>query len=282
MAKDGNPRGKTKARPPTRIAPSGAPAETASIQVATAPVKPAVRRSTSSLARFEPSAILFDFDGVLVHSEPLHYQAMRDTLAPEGIDLTEQEYFTHCIGFDDRGAFRATFALHDKTLDAKTMLRVLAVKSRRMREVIHEGKYAALPGVSELVRGLVRNYPLAICSGALRDEIEAMLEGIGLRDCFETIVSAEDVDVGKPDPRCYVKTAGLIAERLGQPLSPKQCLIVEDAPKVIENAKTQGFRTLGVAGSYGLADLAHADARVSRLNTENVLEVIPKLRVTAG
>src|SRR5207253_2513096 len=79
---------------------------------------------------------------------------------------------------------------------------------------------SALPGVEEFVRGLWRNYPLAICSGALREEIEAMLEGVNLRDCFRVIVAAEDVTVGKPDPQGYLLTTRLLAEKTKAALTP--------------------------------------------------------------
>lgn len=248
----------------------------------TAPSQPASKETASAgrakLSRYEPKAVLFDFDGVIVHSEPLHFQAMRDTLLPEGIDLTESQYLEHCIGRDDRGGFRAVFERVGRPLDSRTLLRLLAVKSRRMREVIHEGRYAALPGVAELVRGLVRHYPLAICSGGLRDEIEAMLEGIALRDCFTIVTAAEDVEVGKPDPSGYLQTMRQLSERTGVALTPKECLVVEDAANVIASVKGVGFRTLGVAGSFSLADLAHADVRVSRLTMEEVGRVLPKLK----
>src|ERR1700723_2174994 len=153
-----------------------------------------------------PAAVFFDFDGVIVNSEPLHFAAIREVLKREQIDLGEEEYYKELIGFDDRGAFAYMFAKHNRVLDPKTMLRVLTRKSETSRELIESRQYAALPGVEELVRGLWRHYPLAICSGALREEIEAMLEGVRLRDCFGTIVSAEDVTVGKPDPQGYLLT----------------------------------------------------------------------------
>jgi beta-phosphoglucomutase len=238
-------------------------------------------RKNRSLARFAPRAVIFDFDGVIVHSEPLHFAAMRATLQAEGIELTEQEYFSTLIGFDDRGAFRKVFADRGLGLDSKTLLRVLASKSRKMKQVIDEGKYFALPGVAELVRALWRNYPLAICSGALREEIEAMLEGIGLRDCFPTLTAAEDVTIGKPDPQGYLITVGALSTRLeGQPpLTPADTLIIEDAPSVIREARNAGFRTLGVIGTYRRPDLTDADAVVDRLSVEAVAKIAPKLRL---
>src|ERR1700683_1707878 len=131
-----------------------------------------------------PLAVLFDFDGVIVNSEPLHFYAFHQVLAHEKIDLAEAEYYGDLIGFDDRGAFKAIYEKHRLPLDPKTLLRLMTRKSEVMMELIEDGKYHALPGVEQFVRGLWRHYPLAICSGALREEIEDMLQGVALRDCF--------------------------------------------------------------------------------------------------
>src|SRR5436190_2876802 len=128
-----------------------------------------------------PLAVLFDFDGVIVNSEPLHFFAFQDVLKAEHIELTEEQYYRDLIGFDDKGAFKDIFELNGRTLDPKTFLRVMTRKSEVMMQQIHSRKYSALPGVEEFVRGLWRRCPLGICSGGLREEVEIMLEGVGLR-----------------------------------------------------------------------------------------------------
>jgi beta-phosphoglucomutase len=224
-----------------------------------------------------PGAILFDFDGVIVNSEPLHFFAFQKTLAEEKIDLSEAEYYQELIGFDDRGAFKYVYAKHRKKLDAKTLLRLMTRKSEVVWELIEEKKYHALEGAEELVRGLWRHYPLAICSGALREEIEAMLEGVSLRDCFGVIVAAEDVAVGKPDPRGYVQCMNLVAEKTRTALKPEDCLIIEDAPKVIESVRGVGFSVLGVATSHPVEKLGGANWVVDSLRVKDVTRAIPKL-----
>jgi beta-phosphoglucomutase len=224
-----------------------------------------------------PRAVLFDFDGVIVNSEPLHFHAFHEVLAEEGIDLSEDEYYTELIGFDDKGAFKHIFERHNKPLDPKTFLRVMTRKSEAMMELIHARKYSALPGVEEFVRSLWRKYPLAICSGALREEIEAMLEGVNLRDCFRVIVAAEDVTVGKPDPQGYLLTAELLADKIKSPLKPGDCLIVEDAPTVIRSVRAVGFKVLAVATSYPLEKLADAHYAVPSLAPDVVKQAVPEL-----
>ncbi|MEO6437260.1 MAG: HAD family phosphatase [Tepidisphaeraceae bacterium] len=224
-----------------------------------------------------PLAVLFDFDGVLVNSEPLHFFAFQETLEAEKIKLTEAEYYQELLGFDDRGAFQHIFAMHDRELDPKTSLRVMTRKSEIMMDLIQRRKLEPLPGVEEFVRGLWRHCPLGICSGGLREEIEAMLEWVALRDCFAVIVAAEDVDVGKPDPRGYTLTARLLSEKSKRPLKPSECLIVEDAPTVIQAVKTLGYPTLGVATSFSVERLADADYAVQSLRPEEVVKKIPSL-----
>ena len=225
-----------------------------------------------------PAAVLFDFDGVIVNSEPLHFFAFHTILAEEHIDLSEQEYYSELIGFDDRGAFRYIFEKRGRTLDPKTLLRVMTRKNSAMMEQIHARRYQALPGVEEFVRGLWRDYPLAICSGALREEIEVMLEGIALRDCFPVIVSSEDVAVGKPDPQGYLLTTRLLSEKVRKSFEPKDCLVIEDAPTVIRSVKSVGFPTLAVATSYSPERLADADWIVKSLVPLEVKRVLPELK----
>jgi beta-phosphoglucomutase len=227
-----------------------------------------------------PRAIIFDFDGVIVNSEPLHFYAFQDVLKAEGIPLTEAEYYQELLGFDDRGAFKKIFEKNNRVLDPKTSLRVMTLKKEVMLRQIYSHKYQALPGVEPFVRALWRNYPLAICSGALRDEIELMLEGVALRDCFNVIVSAEDVTVGKPDPQGYLLTLKQLSEKLKKTLKPKECLLVEDAPEPIRSARQVGFPSLGVATSYSIDKLKDANWTVKSLDPDVVQKVLPGLQMT--
>jgi beta-phosphoglucomutase len=227
-----------------------------------------------------PRAVLFDFDGVIVNSEPLHFLAFNEVLATERIELREDEYYRELIGFDDRGAIRHLFQKRGRPLEPKTLLSLMARKSRAMMDLIHRRQFSALPGVEEFVRGLWRTRPLAICSGALREEIETMLEGISLRDCFSVIVAAEDVTVGKPDPQGYLMSVQQLSEKIKKPLKPADCLVVEDAPTVIRSVKAAGFPTLAVATSYPLMKLMDADWQVKTLRPDEVLSQMPELKLT--
>jgi len=227
-----------------------------------------------------PAAVLFDFDGVIVNSEPLHFHAFHEVLLEEKIEITEAEYYRELIGFDDKGAFKHVFKSHGRELDPKTFLRVMTLKSEKMMDLIRARKYHTLPGVDEFVRGLWWHYPLAICSGALREEIEAMLEGVALRECFKVIVAAEDVTVGKPDPQGYMLCMAQLGQKIKKTLRPEQCLVVEDAPTVIRSVNAVGFKTLAVATSYPVEKLQEATYVVKDLKVPTVQSAFPELKLT--
>lgn len=237
------------------------------------------RSSSTRSARDWPVGVIFDFDGVIVNSEPLHCHAFRETAAAEGIDVPEEDYWREYLGFDDRGMFRHLFFKHNRTLDPPTFLRVMTRKSEIVRELIERRKYQALPGASEFIRAIWRHYPLAICSGALREEIEAMLEGVALRDCFNTIIAAEDVTIGKPDPQGYLKATAEIARRVGRELQPADMLIIEDAPKVIQSVRNVGFPVLAVATSHTPEALQAANWTVKSLSPDEVARHLPQLKM---
>ena len=225
-----------------------------------------------------PAAVLFDFDGVIVNSEPLHYQAFRDVLTADKVDITEEEYYRELIGFDDKGAFRHIYQTRGLPLPPKAFLNLMTRKSQVMMDLIRRRQFSALPGVEQFVRSLWRKRPLAICSGALREEIEAMLEAISLRDCFAVIVAAEDVTVGKPDPQGYHMTTRLLNEKFKIQLKPADCLIVEDAPTVIHSVRKAGFPVLAVTTSYPAEKLSEANWIVKTLEPQEVLRQAPHLK----
>jgi HAD superfamily hydrolase (TIGR01509 family) len=226
-----------------------------------------------------PDAVLFDFDGVLVHSEPLHFLALQQIAQEEKLPLTEDQYYSELLGFDDRGLFRKLLELAGREFVPADLLKLVARKKVVAERLIHATQYKPLPGVEETVRALWRHYPLAICSGALSSEIELMLEGVRLRDCFRVIVSAEDVTVGKPDPECYLRGVELLARRYHRRLNPKNCIVFEDAPRVIDRLKPLGFVCVGVATHLPKERFADADYVIDSLSPDEIRAKIPKLEL---
>jgi beta-phosphoglucomutase len=224
-----------------------------------------------------PAAIVFDFDGVIVNSEPVHFAAFVKLFAQENIPLSEQEYYAELIGFDDRGAIRHLLAKHGRPTDPRQITDLKDRKLKLMHELLSAGEVPALPGVDAFVRALAKNYPLAICSGAVKPEIEIMLQGVGLREFFETIVAADDVSIGKPDPMGYLLATQLVGRQINRTLSPADILIIEDAPIVVQSVRRAGFAVLAVTTSYPADALSDANWVVKTLEPAEVAKKIPEL-----
>jgi beta-phosphoglucomutase len=207
-------------------------------------------------------AVVFDFDGVIVDSEPLHYRALRDALRPEGVEITEEEYLRIYLAFDDREAIRKSLEHHGARPDRDRIERVEAGKVARFAGMIPGIR--VFPGARDLVVGLAEEVPIAIASGARHDEIEAILEGLGLRDAFRAIVGAEDAERTKPDPAPYLEAARRLGARTPG-LAPADCLALEDSMAGIASARDAGMKVVGVAHSYPADELRAAHRVVDSL-----------------
>jgi beta-phosphoglucomutase len=207
-------------------------------------------------------AVVFDFDGVLVDSEPLHFEALHDALLPEGIAVSREEYYAKFLAFDDHGSIRRALEEYGIVPDAEQTERIARRKAARFADILE--KVTFYPGASELVRTLAAAMPVGIASGARHAEIEAILTAGGLRESFSVIVAADDVPRTKPDPAPYL----LAARQLGAfapGLAPGECLAFEDSMPGIASALSAGMKVVGVAHSYPPAKLQAAHRVVESL-----------------
>ena len=213
----------------------------------------------------ELRAIIFDFDGVIADTEPLHFAALRQVLAGIEILLTETEYYADYLGFDDRACFTAALQQHHRQLTPALLSQLMRDKAHAYLAAVRQ-QLVIFPGVRELVREAAERYPLAIASGALRTEIELILEESGLRKAFRHITGAEDVTRGKPAPDPFLHAmAGLNGLRDHEPLVPGDCLVIEDSLPGIRGARAAGMKVLAVANTHACQDLHEADSMTHSL-----------------
>ena len=198
-------------------------------------------------------AVIFDFDGIIVDSERLHWAAFNMVMQPLGKAVSWPEYVQTYIGFDDRGAFR--HAIPD--LSSEALRELIEGKASVFQELLESDGAAALPGSVALIKHLSGKIPIAICSGALRADILPILGKLGIEKAFDTIVTADDTHISKPDPAPYK----LAAKKLGVTSG----LAIEDTPAGIASAKGAGLKVLAVTNSYPPELLTQADAVVASL-----------------
>ena len=211
-------------------------------------------------------AVIFDFNGILVDDEPIHLEMFQKVLQEEGISLTEKDYYARYLGFDDRGAFRAAYRENGRKLDDAALAKLIERKAAYYRASIGQ-RTVIFPGVKQLLPQLAARYPLAVASGALRDEIELILQSVTLRNYFQVIVSANDVKEGKPQPEIFLKALEELNRSAGasSPIRLSECLVVEDSKEGLLGAQRAGIKCLAVANSHPAEELRSADAVVASL-----------------
>jgi beta-phosphoglucomutase len=226
-------------------------------------------------------AIVFDFDGVLADSEPLHFEVFRQVLAEVGITLTPEAYYARYLGYDDLGAFAAVLRDHGRPGHGAAIAALVAAKADRFPRLV-DGRHVLFPGAAEVVRRLAANVPLAIASGALPHEIDLILNGAGLRDAFQVIVGAGETPRSKPAPDPYTRAVALLQERLLIPRGPdaaSHCVAVEDSRWGIQSAKAAGLACIAVTTSYAADELDEADLvvpRVDALTLEGIASLVSR------
>ncbi|MDD2366620.1 MAG: HAD family phosphatase [Desulfuromonadaceae bacterium] len=215
----------------------------------------------------ETDAVIFDFDGVIVDTEPLHYAAFQKVLKPLGLNFTWDEYIEYYIGFDDRDAFRHVFLSNKMTLTDNLLQKLIEQKAAIFEEVIKSG-VTAYPGVLDLIARLSENsVPLAICSGALKSDIDPILAMLGISNCFDIIVTADDVAASKPDPECYDLAYRRLNSAYSNSFSKERTVAIEDTPAGISAARGAGLIVCAVTNSYTADKLEQADFVTDSLKT---------------
>ncbi|HZP41218.1 MAG TPA: HAD family phosphatase [Candidatus Binatia bacterium] len=210
-----------------------------------------------------PRALIFDFDGVITDSEPLHLAAFQRALGAEGIALDRDTYYAEYLGFNDHDAVAHALARAGRPARADAVRALVERKAAHFIALVGRGA-PLFPGVAALVRTAAAHVPLAIASGALRHEIELVLRGAGLADAFAAIVSAEDVREGKPSPEPFLAVLAALRRRVGD-LEAGECLVVEDSEPGVAAARAAGMRCLAVTNSVSRQALADADRVVASL-----------------
>ncbi|MFP3938042.1 MAG: HAD family hydrolase [Phycisphaerae bacterium] len=218
-------------------------------------------------------ALVFDFDGVVVDSEPVHLWGFQQVLADLGAELSERDYYEKYLGFDDHDCLAAALTAAGMRY-SETLLKELTERKTRIIQKAYSESIQPLGGAVELIHAASEaGVALGVCSGALRKEIELASRTVGVWDCFGAVVSAEDVSKGKPDPEGYVLAMQRLGEKLGRELTPRDCAVVEDSPAGVEAALGAGMNVLAVTNSFPPDALQSAGMVVGSLEEVSLADI---------
>ena len=223
-------------------------------------------------------AVIFDLDGTLVDTEPLHFAGFNEVLRPEGIEIPPHEYFTRLIGLNDHDCFATV--LRENRMDAgEEHIADLIARKTAVYQAMVADREVLYPGAEKFVLECARRFPLMIATGTLRAEAEAILRRARLRELFLDVIAAEDVEHGKPEPDGFIAALARLGFILRQrdPILADECIVVEDTRAGIEAAHRAGMKVLALYHCAPEADLAAADvvrASISGLDLDEILRAL--------
>jgi len=223
-------------------------------------------------------AIIFDFNGVILDDEPLHFKAMREAVAGLGIALTKDAYWDKYLPFDSRGCLEAICRDHAVRLNDTDQSRTIKVKEAAYSRLLAD-RLPVFPGAIQFIESASRHYLLAVASGARRAEIEKTLHAANLHRHFRVIVAAEDFSRGKPHPESFLlalKKLNSACNGQSPPIKAEECLVIEDSIGGIAGARAAGMRCLAVSNSYPPDKLKEAN-RVVRSLEDVPVNSLPSL-----
>ncbi|MGD0551106.1 MAG: HAD family phosphatase [Sedimentisphaerales bacterium] len=247
-------------------------------------------------------AVIFDFDGVLVDSEKLHYQAFNRVLTKFNYQLSIRDYYDRFLGLSDQELLRIVDKEGKLSLSNQQFEKLLGEKANLFKEMAATeagpvrknrntkisdksqvpngaGIIEGVPGFLNMLAG--NKIPIGICSGALLPEIETILKSAGLRNYFDVVVSAEQVERGKPDPEGFLLALKLLNKlvrhscggKLHKSIKPENCVVIEDSHWGLEAAKAAGMRTVAITNTYAAEHLKPADKVIEHLNELSIAEL---------
>jgi beta-phosphoglucomutase len=184
-----------------------------------------------------PRAALWDLDGTLIDSSEYHWLTWRDALRAESYELTHAQ-FTKDFGKRNDVIIRGYFG---EGLSADEVQRIADAKEQRYRELVASRGIGLLPGARDWLERLsAAGWRQALATSAPRLNVTAIMEALGLATFFDALVSAEEVERGKPDPHVFLAAAAKVG------VEPARCVVVEDSPAGVEAGRRGGMHTVGV------------------------------------
>ena len=210
------------------------------------------------------NAVIFDFDGVILDSEGLHFKIFNQVLERYKIFVTWEDYQKRYIGYNDEDALKIIFKNNKKRVNKKIIDELITRKAVLFEESVHNNGAEVFPGVVELIKSIPVKLPIGLCSGALRSDIVPVLKNLKIKRFFKSIVTAEDTKKSKPYPDPY-----LLSLKNLNIQDPSKTIAIEDTPAGINSAKEAGMKVLAVTNTFSSGYLYEADAIASSLSEVN-------------
>jgi HAD superfamily hydrolase (TIGR01509 family) len=194
--------------------------------------------------------VIFDMDGVIIDSEPIHFRIEAQLFEELGISVSLEEHYSY-VGTSSRNMWKTIVKKNNLIVDIEELTQ--KNKSLYIQYLAETTNLKPIPGIAALIKELHReNFKLVLASSSSMEVINTVLFKLNLVDFFKTRVSGDELLYSKPDPEIFLKSAKLANSQ------PKECLVIEDAENGVIAAKVAGMKCIGYSNS-GVQNLKGAD-----------------------
>ena len=218
---------------------------------------------------FENYCVIFDMDGVLADTGPIHYESWVKLAKQIGVKFSKR-FFNLTFG---QQSISITRELVGPKIKQEVVEKWANLKERYYREMVKD-KLKPLPGALVLIKELhERNFKLAIGSSGPPENVDLLLSTLSIKDYFDVIITAAEVKNGKPAPDVFL----IAAEKLN--IKVDNCLVIEDAPVGITAARKAGMKVIALRTTHCNVDLLDADMVVQDLSSVNINDILKLLDI---
>jgi len=206
--------------------------------------------SASSSVQTGTRAVIFDLDGVLVWTIPMHWWAFRQTFLEEGKDFSYEDYMERAVGASRDQVIRNVLGDH---LPPSRLEQLMASKGRYVEEYVREKGVDTIPGAMDFVRSVrARGLKTAVASASRTPRF--LLESVDAAGLFDAIVDRTMVEESKPQPDLFLLCAKMLE------VQPSECVVIEDSDVGVEAAVRAGMRVLALTTTHDRSDLGKANS----------------------
>ena len=214
-------------------------------------------------------AIIFDFDGIIADTEPIHLEAFKIVLKDINIELNDKDYYNKYLAYDDKTLFKKIIEDNGRNPD-KSMIKDLIDKKHILITGLFTKHVTLFKGFEDFINLVQDRYILSIASGALKSEIEFILSKFNLLSFFQSIVAADEVENCKPHPEPFLKVLENLNSIRDDKIEASECLVFEDSIYGVEAGKAAGMKCIAITNSYEHLDLKNADLIVDSFEEINI------------
>ena len=198
----------------------------------------------------QKKAVIFDMDGVIIDSEPLHERSSRLVFAQHNLEIGD-EIFNNFKGSTDRTILEYLVAEHGLDLEVDELL-----QQKRLTYASLIDELQPIQGVIAFINRIAPHFRMALTTSASRRNKELAFSKFNLHSFFEIVITSDDITNPKPDPEPYQVTTRKLD------LSPADCLVIEDSFNGVQSAASAGCTVVGITTSFDAAALKTAGARI--------------------